>query len=64
MQRIWQINTRKCENANALLEIDAFKLPNNNKPIILITEPYCTKGRPAFTSVGYTVYAVWTKARV
>jgi hypothetical protein len=24
MQRIWQINTRKCENANALLEIDAF----------------------------------------
>jgi hypothetical protein len=61
MQRIWQINTKKCFGANALLEIDAFKLPNNNKPIILITEPYSTEGRPAFTSVGYTVYAVRTK---
>jgi hypothetical protein len=61
LQRIWQINTRKCFNANALLKIDAFKLPNNNKPIILIKEPYCVEGRPAFTTVGYTVYTVMTK---
>jgi hypothetical protein len=59
LQRIWQINTRKCYNANALLEIDAFKLPN--KPIILITEPYCVEGQPAFTTKGYTVYAIRTK---
>jgi hypothetical protein len=55
-QPVWQQNCHKRFLANALLEKDAIKQPK--LPIILITEPYCIKGRAAFSAAGYTTFSV------
>jgi hypothetical protein len=58
LQNIWQINLRKSFLANAQLENDA--LLQANRPIIVITEPYCYGGKAVFTSKGYTTFSIKT----
>jgi hypothetical protein len=57
-QSVWQINTRKSFVANALVERNALK--QANRPIILITELHCLKGKAVFNTEGYTVFSVMT----